>query len=295
MPDTVLVSGATSQLGVFLLPRLRDAGFQVRALSRKAPARPFEPSASVRWLQTGKEMGPANYLVSCGPLSLAADLAVKCEGLSRLVAFSTTSVWTKADSADPGEKDLISGIQAQEQRLWDVCEQHGIALALLRPTLVYGCGLDRNISLLARFGRRFGFIPLASGARGLRQPVHADDLAALAVQCLANDAPIRLESAACGGSTLAYKKMVELTAAACGQHVRALAINARWFAALVRLAAIVPALRELNPEMITRQQMDMVFDDSPLRTALGYEPRAFQPVPEDFEIPQFARDLQLPG
>ena len=34
----VLVTGATSQIGVFLLPRLREAGYRVTAVSRRPPA-----------------------------------------------------------------------------------------------------------------------------------------------------------------------------------------------------------------------------------------------------------------
>ncbi len=37
MRETVFVTGASSQLGVFLLPRLSAAGFRVLAFSRKAP------------------------------------------------------------------------------------------------------------------------------------------------------------------------------------------------------------------------------------------------------------------
>jgi nucleoside-diphosphate-sugar epimerase len=294
MSETVLVTGASSQLGVFLLPRLQAAGFQVLALSRRAPVSPVEVSDSVRWMQPGQEPGPAEHLVSCGPLDLAVDLTEKSVGLKRLVAFSTTSVLTKADSPDRHEHTLIAEIRGAETRLTALCERLGIALTLIRPTLVYGCGLDRNISLLAGFGRRMGFIPLASQARGLRQPVHADDLAAIVVSCLVSGAPVQLASAACGGSTLSYREMMEKTANACGRRVRILTLNTRFLATMVRLLSALPTLRGLNPEMVNRQGRDLVFDDSELRETLGFTPRPFQPTAQDFQIPDFARVLQLP-
>ena len=295
MRETVFVTGASSQLGVFLLPRLADAGFRVLAFSRKAPELPAEVSESVRWIRPGKEAGPAVHLVSCGPLDLAHELIAKNREVQRVVAFSTTSVLTKAGSENRQESALIASIQADEQRLRNLCEERNIALTLLRPTLIYGCGLDRNISLMAKFGRRFGFIPVASDANGLRQPVHADDLAALTVRCLVSKTAIRLESAACGGSTLSYREMMEKTAAACGKKVRILTLSTRVLAAAVRLVALLPAFRGVNPEMVRRQRRDMVFDDSGLRKTLGYQPRPFHPVPADFEIPGLARKLQLPG
>ena len=38
----------------------------------------------------------------------------------------------------------------------------------------------------------------------------------------------------------------------------------------------------------------MVFDDTALREALDYQPRAFNPSHADFEIPEEALKLQLP-
>jgi len=45
----VTVTGASSQLGVFLLPHLQEAGFTVRAISRSAPLEPVEVRYRVSW------------------------------------------------------------------------------------------------------------------------------------------------------------------------------------------------------------------------------------------------------
>jgi nucleoside-diphosphate-sugar epimerase len=274
---------------------LSIAGFRVLAFSRKAPVTPAELPGSVHWVRPGQETGPASHLVSCGPMGLALKLINRNPGLQRVVAFSTTSVLTKAESENRQERELIAGIKAQEQQLRTLCDKQDIALTLIRPTLIYGCGMDRTISLMAKFGRRFGFIPVASDAKGLRQPVHADDLAALTISCLLSETAVRLESAACGGSTLSYREMMEKTAAVCGKGVRTLTLDGRFLAVAVRLAAWLPGLRGVNPEMVWRQGRDMVFDDSGFRTAPGYQPRPFDPLPGDFEIPGYARKLQLPA
>jgi len=293
MKESVLVTGASSQLGVFVLPRLSDAGFRVLALSRKARAPENGGAESVCWIPPGYSAGPAGQLVSCGPLDLAYSLIEQHPGIRRLVAFSTTSILTKADSVNRQERELIARIQSQEYQLRDLCETRKVGLTLIRPTLIYGCGLDRTISLMARFGQRFGFIPLAADANGLRQPVHADDLAALAVRCLLSETATGLESAACGGSTLSYREMMEKTAAACSRKVRTLPLDSRLLTAAARLAALLPGYKGVNPEMVRRQSRDMVFDDSTWRKILDYCPRTFDPAPADFEIPESARNLQL--
>jgi nucleoside-diphosphate-sugar epimerase len=211
------------------------------------------------------------------------------------VAFSTSSILTKAASANPAESELVANIARDEQRLESLCRERGVPLALIRPTLIYGCGLDRNISSMARFGRRFGFIPVAGNSAGLRQPVHADDLSSLALGCLLSENPVILESVACGGSTLSYRKMMEKTAAVCGPGVRILALNTGMLKAAVRLVSVLPAYRGVNTEMVRRQAIDMIFDDTVLREKLGYQPRPFDPHPGDFDIPHCARELQLAG
>jgi nucleoside-diphosphate-sugar epimerase len=306
MEDSVLVTGASSQLGVFLLPRLQAAGFRVLAFSRRAPTSAFDVTEQVSWCNPGPifdegaeverlPSGLARHLVSCGPLDLANSLIIEDAGLERVVAFSTSSVLTKSGSANRVESGHMVEIREQEQRLKKLCDDRGISLVLLRPTMIYGCGLDRNISMLARFGRKFGFIPLASKACGLRQPVHADDLAAVAVHALSIENAITLESVACGGSTLTYREMVERIARCCDERVRVRALPPWLMAAAVRVASLLPAFRAVNIEMVRRQGRDMVFDDTPLREALDYRPRPFEPCRADFQVPENAAKLQLPA
>ena len=315
----VWVSGASSQLGVFLLPRLREAGFRVLALSRKAPAAPVKVADGVRWAIPDEAALPAlvaaaaaavagggpDYLVSCGPLPLARHIVESAPGLRRVVAFSSSSVLSKADSADAAERADMAAMARDEAALAAACAARGLPLLLLRPTLIYGCGLDRNVSLLAVIAGRFGAIPLAGKAAGLRQPVHADDLAALAVQALTAPAPLTLDSPACGGSTLTYREMARLIAAATPGRERGRERNrprgrARlltlpdWLlAGAVTALARFPRWRHLNAEMAHRQNRDLVFDDTPLRNILDWSPRPFEPTPADFEIPAHAQALQL--
>jgi nucleoside-diphosphate-sugar epimerase len=291
---TVAVTGASSQLGVFLLPCLQQAGFRVEAYSRKVGDAPVQVSEQVCWLKAGDPPGStgAQALVSCGPLELAETMVSNSTELQRVIAFSTTSVSTKADSGNRAESRQMASIRTAEARLKAACQAQGTGLLLVRPTLIYGCGLDQNLSLLAKFGRRFGSIPVASNADGLRQPVHAGDLAELALEALLAEQAPRLESAACGGSTLSYREMVTRTAG-CFEGVRAVNLPPGLFILAVRLASLLPAYRGLNAEMVRRQVSDLLFDDSPLREALGFDPRPFQPLAEDFEIPVECQKLQL--
>ena len=303
--STVLLTGATSQLGVFLIPRLLAAGFRVIALSRKANGDSAAPDERLLWKHPGSFgmdasggesslQGQVTMLISCGPIEVATKAIALCPRLERVVAFSTSSVFSKATSPDGSENRQIADILARETQLQALCLESGLTLAIFRPTLIYGCGMDRNISLLAAWIRRMGWLPLAGMASGLRQPVHADDLAGLAVNALMADKPVNLDSPACGGSTLSYRQMAELIFDALDKPRRIFSLPPRLMAALVSLVRLLPHLRGVNRQMVRRQNVDLVFDDSALKECLAYEPRPFKPSLGDFELPSELEKYRLP-
>ncbi|NIP18463.1 MAG: hypothetical protein GWM87_10110 [Xanthomonadales bacterium] len=293
----VILLGASSQIGVFTAPRLVAAGFRVLAVSRKPAPKWYPALDGVRWVLPGSLAAgvgrSADHLVSAGPVAAAADLAANLTRLKRAVVFSTSSVFSKLESHDRREKRQMQQIVMDEARLSTACETNGTILSLYRPTLVYGCGMDGNVSWLARWIRKFGFMPIAGRAEGLRQPVHADDLAAAAVATLASESPLALDVPLCGGSTLSFREMVEMIFRALDRPVRIIGLPGGVFTALIRIGRIHPKLRNVRAEMVRREAVDLVFDDSTPRRVLGYEPRAFEPGPADFRLPtpEYLREL----
>jgi len=209
------------------------------------------------------------------------------------VVFSTSSILTKPDSADQAERKLVTGLASEEGEIRSICRERGITLVLVRPTMIYGCGLDRNVSTLYRLGERTGFIPLSSRADGLRQPVHAEDLARLAVKALTTDLSGDLEGEACGGETLTFREVVKRVAA-CGSHrIRLLPLPEPLLTAMVWTVLAVRPGKNMNAEMVRRQAKDMVFDDTVFRQSLAYQPRPFNPTRADFNIPPNLEPFRL--
>lgn len=281
----VVVAGARSQVGVFLLPGLVGRGHRVTALSRQADDQVASSAGGISWRSPDTSPVDADGLVSCGPLRLARRLVEKGERLRSVVAFSTTSTVSKRQSKDRAERTLVTAIAGEEDALKTLCRQRGITLSILRPTLVYGCGRDRNLSRLLRLGERTGFMPLSTRADGLRQPVHAGDLAELAVSALRRDDHSIFESPVCGGSMLTYREMLEKTARCGCRTIRLLAFPPWLMIPMVSVAALTGLASGVNPEMVRRQAIDLVFDDSPARDTLGWNPRSFDPTPADFQLP----------
>ena len=126
--------------------------------------------------------------------------------MKRVVAFSSTSRFTKQGSSSPRERETARRLAEAEEAVERACRERRIRWTILRPTLVYGGGRDRNVSAIARFVRRFGFFPIAGEGRGKRQPVHAADLARAALAVLDNPATFDRAYDTPGGETLTLRR-----------------------------------------------------------------------------------------
>lgn len=277
MQDAVLVLGASGAIGRFVLPRLAARGTAVLAASR----RPLVASG-VHWCaldlaRDAPTVAPSfSAVLSTGPLDLAARWLAACpQAPQRVVAFSSTSAASKQASADPGERALAARLQHAESELQAWAAACGAALTILRPTLVYGAALDRNLSRLAALARRLGWIAIPRHATGLRQPVHADDLAAAAVAALA----LPRTSQPCydlpGGETLPYRSMVARVLDTLTPRPRLLELPMPALRAALAAAHLAGRLPDLTTATLHRTRQDLVFDATPAARDLAWEPRPF--------------------
>ncbi len=277
----MIVTGATGLVGPDLLPLLRGRGCGVQAISRRAPD---GASPGLTWTALDLAAGPpsaalspAGALIHAAPIWLLPPwLPCFAElGVRRVVAFSSTSRQTKADSPVARERELARRLADAEAALASLARAHGMRWTLLRPSLIYGGGRDRNVSDVARLIRRFGFFPIAGEGRGGRQPVHAADLAAAAVAVLDNPATFDRAYDVPGGETLTYAEMVRRIARGLGRRPRLLRIPRPLLRGALAMASRLPRWRHLTPAMADRMDEDLVFDAAPARRDFGYDPRPF--------------------
>jgi nucleoside-diphosphate-sugar epimerase len=308
-PRSVLVTGATGVVGSFLLPRLHEAGFTVQAISRRPRARsesgvrpyggPGGEPGRVRWLsldlardlpspgqaasatpnRSTAELGcdPPALLLHAAPIWLLPRLLPPLSelGLRRVVAFSSTSRFTKRDSSSARERDTARRLGEAEEAVESICRERRIAWTIFRPTLIYGGGRDRNVSAIARLVRRLGFVPVAGPALGARQPVHADDLARACLAALDNPATFGKAYDLPGGEILTYAEMVARIARGVGRKPRLLRLPLPALRFAIGLARLLPGFAHLSMEMADRMSEDLTFDDGPARRDFGYAPRGF--------------------
>jgi len=277
------VLGASSLVGRCALPILRAAGFEVTAYTRNES---LIGRADINWrllsgnsadLPAQDDRASIPYWLSLAPIWVLPEHFSRIErtGARRVVALSSTSRFTKADSQDAAESAVAAKLIEGETRLQSWAESRGMDWVILRPTLIYGLGQDKNITEIARFARRFGFFPLLGRAQGLRQPVHAEDVASACVAALQLNETAGQSYNLSGGETLSYREMVSRIFAALGQPAR-LATVPLWSFRLA-LAALrwMPRFRQWSPAMAERMNRDLVFDHSAAARDLGFSPRLF--------------------
>ena len=273
--DPLLVLGATSLIGRFLPGRAQ--GRPLLGVSRAVREEPGYAWTRADLADPDAVLPRAEAALSLSPIWLLPQAlpALERAGVRRVVAVSSTSRWTKAASAHAAERDTARRLAEGEAALQAWAQARGIGWTVLRPTLIYAEGQDGNVSRLAALARRWGVLPLSGAGAGLRQPVHAEDLAAGVLAAL--DAPAAGGRAydLPGGETLSYRAMCGRVFEGLGRRPRLLTIPpALW---RLGLWAASPVLPGATAAMGGRMSQDLVFDAGPAARDFGWAPRAFRP------------------
>ena len=275
-----IILGATSIVGRYLAKRLADGGFEGWCVSRRADPPPYEPPPGFRWRAlTGDTIASApapSTWFSLIPIPALPALAAGIREGERLVALSTSSARFKAESSDPKERRLMEDVRRAEEEIRKVCEERAAAWTVLRPTLVYDPGHDRNVTMIATVVRRFGVFPIVWPGLGGRQPIHADDVAqAMTAALNAPGARNRLLDLP-GGETLTYREMVRAVFRSLGKRPILIYMPL----GLVRFAFRAwraASGAEYSAASLERMNASLTLDPGPVRDVLGITCRPFRP------------------
>jgi hypothetical protein len=171
--------------------------------------------------------------ISFGPIwllapfleQLATQHGERLIGLKGLITCSSTSALTKRFAANRFDRELVARLTSAEDQLLATCRHLKVPCRILRPTLIYGqmgpYG-DRNLSRLLQLMRRLPILLMPANT-GLRQPIHAIQLAGVALalakqlanphaeaENIAPDPPCPPDPLGVGGDeTLSYTAMIK--------------------------------------------------------------------------------------
>ena len=277
----VVVLGASNMIATGLMERLAAAGVPTLAVARRELSLPAGvESARVDFeAEEPWTVPPGAAVVSILPLALLASALPRLEGARSIIAIGSTSLFSKADSDDAKDRATARKLERAEAALANWCGREGVAWTVLRPTLVYDGFSDRNIARMIRLVRRTRVLPIARPSSGLRQPIHADDIATAILGSLDNPRAAGRAFNIAGGEVLTYRAMAERVFRSQGLVPRFIVLPVSWLRFAFGLAARARLVREtgFGSAVFARMNQDLVFDVADGLEILGYAPRSFEP------------------
>jgi uncharacterized protein YbjT (DUF2867 family) len=272
----VLLTGATGLLGGALLGLLLAAGHEVRCVVR-------ERSAGARRLD------PARVEISRGDAGSARDLvraltgmdaflhvagieyapqvleAARQMGMRRVVVVGSTS----AHSAYPSRS-------GPKRRMELAVRESGLDWTVVRPTMIYGSELDKNVHRLLRFLDRSPVFPVFGPGTNLWQPVYHEDCASGVFEALMRPETVGRSYDLPGAEPLTYLDLVKTAASALGKKPRLVRLPLepvrRSLAAAEGLRLPLP----VSSEQVMRLREDKAYPYEQARRDLDYAPRPFR-------------------
>ncbi|HST27403.1 MAG TPA: hypothetical protein VLK26_03435 [Rudaea sp.] len=262
----ILIFGASGAVGRFALPMLAP---DHRLLPASRSARPGWFTAELNDPTT--TLPDTEIVLSLGPLDAFANWLERTPtaALRRIVAISSMSAHSKQDSSDPAERALAQRLGEAESRLRESATARAIAWTIFRPTLIYGAGIDRTLAPLARFAQRWRVLPIPFGASGLRQPVHAADLATACASVIANTTTFGKTYELGGGERLRFDALIRRVREAIPGFVLPLPVPLTVLHLLARPARIAPGA-------LARLRIDLIADNTDAIRDFDYSPRPFR-------------------
>lgn len=288
LATAVGVLGATSLVAEPLIRMLSSRGGRVVACSRGGTPPVRSSGQRVTWCQPGTADplgGPIPHWITACPLWAVPEHLPWLEalGIRSLVAVSSTSVDTRRNSPDPAERSIAARLGMAETALEEWATRCRTTLCLLRPTMIYDGKTDGTVAVVADFVRRRGFFPVAGPARGLRQPVHAGDVAAACVAAV-DRAPLpQTVYTLSGPNPLPFCDLLAEVFKACGRRPRIIHLP-RWSVPLLDSAARFAGYGSSLSGIASRMNEDLVFDHDAAARDLDFAPRPFSSATLSAEV-----------
>ncbi len=283
----ILLLGATGFIGRHLLTALRAAGHDVVGAGR-GPA----PEGVADWLEVDyrRDQRTEDWL----PRLSTVDAVVNAVGIFREAAAGDfdalhwagpRALFAACEQAGVNRVIHLSALGATTDaptRYWRSKAAGDAALrssrlnwVIVRPSLVFGAYGRSSRLFLMLAALPWLALPVTQGKV---QPIHIDDLCAVIVRLVANDAPERLELAAVGPRALSLQDYLDVLRKGLGLPKQPRLLLPNWFCRLfARLARYAPGSL-LTTDSLTMLASDNCADPAPVTELLGKPPRA----PETF-------------
>jgi nucleoside-diphosphate-sugar epimerase len=272
----VLVCGATGYTGYYVVSALVKQGVSVRCLVRNPDTRGILAGLDVEIVAGDLErsedvvaaLEDVDVFVNVAHIRFASSLVPLLEAsrVQKSVFFSST--WRLSRFLTPEVQSVIDGERA--------LESSALNTVILRPSMIYGPGDDRNISRLRNFVDRGWVMPIFGSGNQLVQPVYVTDVANAVVACLERDEISGRTYEIAGDYPITYSEMIDVLCRLVGSTILKVYVPVFLALPFVQLASkAVPSLG-VRVDQIRRMKEDRAFDITSARKDLKFQPMGFE-------------------
>jgi uncharacterized protein YbjT (DUF2867 family) len=269
----LLVSGGTGLLGQALLGVLRETGVEVRCLARPTSRVERLGDAEVVYGDCKDVGSMAEALRGVDAFIHVAGIehaprvieAMRRAGVGRLVIVSSTSAHSRFESRSSPRTTMEALVR-----------ESGLAWTVMRPAMIYGSELDKNIHKLLRFLDRYPAFPMFGPGTNLWQPVFHQDLAHGVHEALVRDHTVHQTYDLPGAEPLTYEELVRTAAAALGKKRRIVKLPIEPVRLALSTAERLKVPLPVKSDQVLRLREDKAYSYDKARAEIGYAPRTFQ-------------------
>ena len=112
-------------------------------------------------------------------LEMVDSKSTLLDNVEMIISCSSSSTITKRFSFNNFDKNLSNSLNTSEEKIIDISKKNNLLCKIVQPTMIYGnVGIfkDKNVNILKKMISFSPFLILPNES-GLRQPIHAKDLA----------------------------------------------------------------------------------------------------------------------
>ena len=271
----VLVTGGTGLLGGALLGLLLAEGHEVRCLVREGSLHTSRLDAFRVELFRGdvgdarvlsRALSRMDALLHVAGIEYAPQVveAARRAGVGRLVVVGSTS----AHSA----YKFRSGPKLRMEKL---VHESGLEYTIVRPSMIYGSELDKNMHRLLVFLDRSPVFPIFGPGENLWQPVYHEDCANGVYEALVRPAAVGQSYDLPGAEPLTFLELVKTAAGALGRKPRIVRLPLEPVRISLAAAEVMRLPLPIKSEQRLRLREDKVYSYDKAKRELGYAPRPF--------------------
>lgn len=265
--EKIFITGATGLIGKYLLREMieRDEISIIYALYRTQI--PFT-NKKILWVRGDMDHLPS-FTQAEGITKVIHCAALMDRGVRPNTLYQNNVRWTKqilnlCKKCDVKEFLLFSSVNVKlchcgmyaksKQKSEDLARRSGIPYKIIRPSLVFGGGVN-GISNLMKYMKRLPVMPVFGNGHAKEQPIHVEDLAKLSVNYLLDPEDEELLEVY-GRESMEYDIMLKQIATVIGQNIFILHLPFKPFFYVALL------LEHMNlPLPITAEQMAHIYED----------------------------------